>query len=50
MDHAIGREARAGFGDSDMSGKSSRELFGNRLADARLNARAERIADVHVLS
>src|SRR5262245_50688499 len=50
MNHALGAETEPLPGDGDVPGKSAVEIFGHGIGDARIDALAQRFADVDVLA
>src|SRR5262249_31836764 len=50
MDHAFGAKPETLLANGDVSGISAIEEFGSRLRDARIDARAQRFSQIHVLT
>src|SRR5262249_34409708 len=50
MNHALGAETEPFPADGDVPGKSAVEIFGHGIGDARIDALAQRFADIDVLA
>jgi hypothetical protein len=50
MDHAVGVERLPDFNHGHLAGIAPVEIFADRFADPRRDARPERIADFHVFT